>query len=361
MVTISLCMIVKNEEAVLARCLDSVREIADETVIVDTGSADRTKEIAARYTDRIYDFPWRDDFSAARNFSFAKASMDYCMWLDADDVMRRTEVKKLADWKAQADGSADAVMLKYVTGFDERGKGNFFYYRERLLKRNQRFFWKGRVHEAIAVFGKVEYLPVEVEHRSIKKRYGTRNLDIYERMRAEGETFTPRDRFYYGRELYYHGKYEEAVKNFLIFLDMKGAYVENQVEACRFGAYSCYGLGKEEEALEFLLKGLSFRAPGGELCCDLGKHFYDRERWEEAAFWYEGALRAPERGNNGGFFHEECCGYLPCLQLSVCYDRLGKKELAAVCHRRAGEYKPYGKEFLKNRAYFEGIEGFPAK
>ena len=57
MATISLCMIVKNEEAVLARCLDSVRDLVDEIIIVDTGSTDRTKEIAARYTGQIYDFP----------------------------------------------------------------------------------------------------------------------------------------------------------------------------------------------------------------------------------------------------------------------------------------------------------------
>ena len=58
MATISLCMIVKNEEAVLARCLDSVRDLVDEIIIVDTGSTDRTKAIAARYTGQIYDFPW---------------------------------------------------------------------------------------------------------------------------------------------------------------------------------------------------------------------------------------------------------------------------------------------------------------
>lgn len=58
MATISLCMIVKNEEKVLARCLDSVKPAVDEIVILDTGSTDATKDVAARYTDRIYDFPW---------------------------------------------------------------------------------------------------------------------------------------------------------------------------------------------------------------------------------------------------------------------------------------------------------------
>ena len=79
MATISLCMIVKNEEAVLDRCLSSVSDLVDEIIVVDTGSTDRTREVAARFTRQIYSFPWRDDFAAARNESFSHASMDYCI------------------------------------------------------------------------------------------------------------------------------------------------------------------------------------------------------------------------------------------------------------------------------------------
>lgn len=67
----------------------------DEIVIVDTGSSDATKEIAARYTDRIYDFEWIDDFSAARNYAFEQATGDYLLWLDADDVLLPTDAAAL--------------------------------------------------------------------------------------------------------------------------------------------------------------------------------------------------------------------------------------------------------------------------
>ena len=79
MPTISLCMIVKNEEMHIARCLESVAKLVDEIIIVDTGSTDRTAEIASGYTTKVYSHPWTDDFSDARNYSFSKAAMDYCM------------------------------------------------------------------------------------------------------------------------------------------------------------------------------------------------------------------------------------------------------------------------------------------
>ncbi|MDC7289098.1 glycosyltransferase family 2 protein [Blautia schinkii] len=354
MVTISLCMIVKDEEAVLGRCLDSVKGAVDEIIVVDTGSSDSTKKIAEVYTDKIFEFPWQDDFAAARNFSFSKASMDYCMWLDADDVIDPEQRERLLKWKVGADGSADAVMMRYVTAEDKEGKPVFSYYRERLLKRERGFRWEGRVHEAIAVWGKVEYLDAAVAHRKQKPGDSDRNLRIYEKMLEKGEEFGPREVFYFARELYYYKRYVEAVENFEKFLEFPRAFVENQVEACRMAAYCCYLLGEEGRALDFLLRGLSFRVPSGELCCDLGKHFIDRQQWEQAAFWYEAALHAPKRDKAGGFVLDECYGYLPCVQLSVCYYWLGDMEKAAAFHHEAGKWKPYGEEFLKNMIYFKG-------
>ena len=159
MATISLCMIVKNEESVLGRCLDCVKGIADEIIIVDTGSSDRTKEIAAAYTDKIYDFQWNDDFSAARNDAFSKASMEYTMWLDADDVIPEEEQNKIRKLKKELTPDISAVMMKYVTAFDDSGKPAFLFDRERLLRREKGYRFSGRVHEAVELSGaKILYL-----------------------------------------------------------------------------------------------------------------------------------------------------------------------------------------------------------
>lgn len=81
-ITISLCMIVRDEENTIARCLEAVENIVDEIIIVDTGSVDQTKEIVGKYSSNIYKFSWIDDFAAARNFSFQKQRKNiYCGWM----------------------------------------------------------------------------------------------------------------------------------------------------------------------------------------------------------------------------------------------------------------------------------------
>ena len=149
-ITISLCMIVKNEEQVLARCLDSVADLMDEIVIVDTGSTDRTKEIAARYTDKVYDFVWIDDFSAARNFAFSKASMDYIYSADADEVLDEENRKRYRILKETLLPEIEIVQMKYanqlqfgtVYNFDEE-------YRPKLFKRLREFEWQNPIHETV--------------------------------------------------------------------------------------------------------------------------------------------------------------------------------------------------------------------
>lgn len=113
MIEISLCMIVKNEEKILARCLDSVADLVDEIVIVDTGSTDATKKIAANYTDKIYDFTWVDDFSAARNFAFSKAEKDYIYTADADEVMDEENRKRFCELKEVLLPEIEIVQMKY--------------------------------------------------------------------------------------------------------------------------------------------------------------------------------------------------------------------------------------------------------
>ena len=178
MISISLCMIVKNEELVLGRCLDSVKNLMDEIIIVDTGSTDKTKEIASLYTNKIYDFSWINDFAAARNFSFSKATKDYIMWLDADDILLYEDNKKLQQLKENLDTSVDMVIMRYNMSFDKDDKPIYSFNRERLLKRSCNYTWSGQVHEAIDYFGNIIYSSIGISHKKLKETPIDRNLKI---------------------------------------------------------------------------------------------------------------------------------------------------------------------------------------
>lgn len=356
MSTISLCMIVKDEEDVIGRCLESVAGLMDEIVIVDTGSSDRTKEIAAKYTDQIYDFAWIDDFAAARNFSFDQARCDYCMWLDADDVLKATDREAFAQLKASLSPAVDVVMMRYNTGFDSKGNVTFSYYRERIIKNHAGMRWKGAVHEVIEAQGQIAYSECAVTHWKLHPSDPDRNLRIFQKLLDNGTALDPRQQFYYGRELYYHKRYEDAITVFQRFLDGGQGWLENQIDACRHCAYCWYGLDQDENALQALLRSFLYDLPRAEVCCEIGQHFLDRKRWPQAAYWYERALACDRADLRGGFVSPDAYGYIPCLQLCVCYSRLGQRDKAEAYNERAAQYKPDDAAVLFNRAYFAALD-----
>nr|WP_325232947.1 glycosyltransferase family 2 protein [uncultured Oscillibacter sp.] len=355
MVSVSLCMIVKNEEDVLERCLKSAADLADEIIIVDTGSTDRTKEIAARFTPRIIDFLWRDDFAAARNESFAHASMDYCLWLDADDVLLEEDRAAFLALKESLDPAVSVVMAPYHTGFDEGGHVTFSYYRERLIKNRAGMRWAGAVHEAVAPVGKVLYADFAVTHRKARPSDPDRNLRIYQAQLAAGRELEPRHQFYYGRELYYHQRWEEALAVFERFLADGGGWVENNIDACCHCAYCHEQLNQPGEALAALFRSFSYDQPRAEICCEIGRWFFQREKYRQAAYWYALALTCVRDDHRGGFVSPDCYGYLPCIQLCVCYSRLGDQDRAETFNELAAAFKPDSPAVLHNRDFFQAL------
>ena len=354
MATISLCMIVKNEEKVLARCLDSVKSAVDEIIIVDTGSSDKTKEIALKYTDKVYDFEWIDDFSAARNYAFSKGSMDYLMWLDADDVVSPENCEKLIELKENLSG-VDIVMVRYNTAFDENGNPTFSYYRERIVRRGLTHQWKGRVHEVIECKGITLYSEIAINHHSVKQNYSTRNLEIYEKQAENGEKMEPRDLFYYGRELYYHKKHEKAIKILSAFLEDKNGWIENKIEACKVLSLVNSEMGNNDKALENLFNSFKYDAPRAEICCAIGDLFMKQNDFNQAIYWFQLALTIPMNESNGGFTDLDAYGYLPCIQLCVCFDKLKDYAKAKEYNDMAGTYRPKSEAYLHNIKYFDSL------
>ena len=208
MATFSLCMIVKNEEKVLARCLDSICDLMDEIIIVDTGSGDRTKEIAGLYTDRVYDFEWTGSFSDARNFSFSLAGCDYIYCADADEVLDGENREKLRILKETILPQVEIVQMYYgnqlchgtVYNFDRE-------LRPRLFKRLRTFEWIEPVHETVRLLPVVFDSDIEITHMP-EKSHTSRDLQIFERIIAGGERLSKRLANMYAKELLISGETE---------------------------------------------------------------------------------------------------------------------------------------------------------
>jgi len=356
MITISLCMIVKNEEDVIARCLDSIEHAVDEIIIVDTGSTDKTKEIASSYKKvKIYDFKWIDNFAAARNFSFSKAKSDYILWLDADDVLTEHDADLLIELKQGEASNYDYISMPYNLSYDQNGKPTYSYRRNRLVKRIKNFKWIGAVHEYLEVYGKGFASDVAISHKKIKFTSSDRNINIYLRRLEAGEEFSPRDQFYFANELREHGRYEEAIKWYNLFLDGKLGWIEDNINACYRIAICYEKLNDLDSAILAIMRALTYDRPRPDFCYQLGSLFFTQNRYQEASFWYQLALQTKEFAPDVSFHNPATATWLPLLQLTVCYDRLKKPDLAVAFHLAAKRINPNHPSIQYNDKYYRSL------
>jgi tetratricopeptide (TPR) repeat protein len=196
--TLSLCMIVKDEEAMLGSCLAAVRDAVDEIVVVDTGSSDATVEIAESFGARVLHHAWESDFAAARNASFAAATGDWVMYLDADEVLVAEDVERLRALTGRTWREAFYLVETNHTGDLEDGTA-ITHDALRVFRNRPEYRFEGRIHEQIAQCLPT-YLPERLERTTVRvEHYGylgavrgakdkaSRNLELLERQAAEGD------------------------------------------------------------------------------------------------------------------------------------------------------------------------------
>ena len=146
---VSLCLIAKNEERRLPRCLASAADLVHETIVVDTGSTDRTKEVAASYGAKVFDFPWRDDFAAARNESIERATGEWIFWLDCDHWIDEPNRERLRKLFASLTDENVAYLMKWRSPSDEAGSQATLLDATQLFRNDPRIRWQYRIHEQI--------------------------------------------------------------------------------------------------------------------------------------------------------------------------------------------------------------------
>lgn len=322
MISISLCMIVKNEERVLARCLDSLCELMDEIIIVDTGSTDSTIDIARKYTEKVYHFPWCDDFSAARNFSFSKATKEYIYVADADEVLDSENQKKFMQLKQVLLPEIEIVQMFYCNQMQYNTTYNFDReYRPKLYKRVRQFQWVDPIHESVAIEPVIYDSDIAILHLP-ENNHAPRDFSNFQKQIGKGVFLSKKLHNMYARELMIAGSdkdFFDAEEFFLSSITDERRGMD-EVKECAVVLAHIYRLQKKEVSFfKYVMKDV-VTEPSSEACYELGAFYQDREDYEEACNWYINAMEHTTAILNIKYQEE-----LPKQALSQCYQELLKK------------------------------------
>ena len=345
-------MIVKDEAETLWRCLNSVKSFISEIIIVDTGSKDETKEISAKFNAKIYDFKWINDFSAARNFAFSKATSDYIMWLDGDDYINDDDIKKIKLLLENMDDSYDYVSAEYILARNNDGKVTTSLRRNRIVKRKRGFVWIGNVHEYLEVYGKGLEGNFSIEHGKVKE-YTDRNLQIFKDMEKNNKKFTPRDMYYYANELFDNKYYNEAIEQYRKFINTKQGWIED-VKGAYLKIINALNIIDNKDIIpDIAFESFKIDTPTAEIACSLGNYYMEKQSFKQASFWYRVALDSRPDSYNMALSNRDYYTWIPSLQLCVCYYNLGKMKCAYFFNELAATFNGEEEKILYNRNLFE--------
>lgn len=340
MISISMCMIVKNEQDILARCLDSYAGTYDELIIVDTGSTDNTKAIAAKYTDKIYDYKWQDDFADARNFAFSLASCDYIFSADADEVLDEYNRNALIQLKETLLEEIEIVQMYYVNDSDYNSVYNFHKeLRPKLFKRLRTFTWISPIHETIRLSPVVFDSNIEILHKPVSN-HSKRDFSTYFKAFAKGTELADYVITMLCKELFISGEDSD-------FCDFKDIFTNTLANEYRspeiMQDINCilakiYRVTNDtKNFFKTTLKAVA-NEPCSEICCELGSYYMSIEDYEEAALWFYNAYSETK-----SILDARCQGIIPLSALTKCYSQLSEtsQDIEAIANYRqlASDYK----------------------
>ncbi|MCR5399753.1 MAG: glycosyltransferase family 2 protein [Lachnospiraceae bacterium] len=293
MITISVCMIVKNEQDRLDTCLKSLVSIADEIIVVDTGSVDDTKEIAKKYTDKVSDFAWTGSFSDARNHAFSLATCDYIYSADADEELDAQNIDKFLKLKQMLDPDIDIVQMYYCNQLQNNTIYSFDReLRPKLYKRLRPFVWEETIHEAVRLSPVIYDSDIDIIHRP-GEGHGARDLAAFERLTENGATLSERLLEIYCKELYIAGTKENFMHAKAFFdemADKDGLSNDQMARIFTIGSRAARLAGDTVGFIKYISRAAAGDLMSSELCCELGDYFRENGDMNEAKLWYYNAI-----------------------------------------------------------------------
>ncbi len=338
MITLSLCMIVKNEEDKLATCLDCVKDLVDEMIIVDTGSTDKTIEIAKSYGAKVFNFEWTGSFSDARNYSFEQATCDYIYVADADEIIDDVNKERFRQLKTDIDElDIDVVQMYYCNQLSHNTVYNYDReLRPKLFRRIRKFTWLDPIHETVKVDPTVCNSEVEIIHKPTDD-HGERDLSAFRRAIREGAYISKRLHNMYARELFMVGTDEDFMlaKEFFeqAIVDTTRDLDQIKEAACVLSHIAVLD-GSVDELLKYSLKDLT-TVPSSEMCYELGNFYRNRGDIDEAIVWYYNAAYETQP-----ILDAHRGGDLAMHKIAECYRELGNLDQAEDYEKDANEWTP---------------------
>lgn len=334
MITVSVCMIVKNESQILKRCLDSLKCIWDELIIVDTGSTDETMAVAKEYTDRVYSFEWNGSFSDARNFAIDKASCEYIYSADADEILEGDNVAKFLALKECMDPAVDVVQMYYGNQLDCGTVYNFDReLRPKLFRRIKKIRFTEPIHETLNIEPVIFDSDIEITHRP-QSQHASRDLAIFKGLIAKGERLSTRLEHFFTREMYMQGSEAdlECCEDYLTAVTSDTERSTDEVlEACVLLTKLYRIRGDVAAMFDNVVKIVAMESCS-EVCDELGQYYLDSGKPEDAAIWFYNA-------------YHECTPILsikagkeiPLGGLVTVYERMGESAVADEYRRLLNE------------------------
>lgn len=339
---LSLCMIVKNEEATLKNCLSKIPSFIDDIVIIDTGSTDNTKLVAAEFTDKIFDFEWCNDFSKARNYSISKATNDWILVLDADEYIIKfyEESVKLFINNITNENKIGRIERKNVMD-DGSSSHNYTDRINRLFNKNF-FYYEGTIHEQLVLKeGKcyeTQWVDITVDHIGYTKEVLNRTNKLNRNIQLLNEAIKSNSKdpylyFQLAKSYYMLKDYKSAIFYFheaLRFdLDYKLEYVTDLIET--YG-YALINNEQYNEALK-LEKYYNVYKNNSDFIFLLGLIYMNNANFSEAVKFFLMCTKFTYSKVEG------VTSFLSYYNIGVIYEVLNFKKEAAEYYNLCGEYQ----------------------
>ncbi len=346
-------MVVGDRHEGLHQCLNSVKSLCDEIIIVDVGSSGKTKRTVQEFTNKIFDFKEINNLAAAKNLAFSHATMDYILWLDADEYLLEEDQLKFKELKKYLNTTIDAVSMICPMEFDEYGNPSLIYTSNRIVKRGNHVKWKGTFNEYLEVSGTIYRSDVTIRKSdNTTPSQNDQSLLIYEHRLMNGEIFSPTDLYYYANALKAHSRLRKAIMYYKEFLNTQKGWVEDQIQAC-INMAECYKeLGEVIKEKESLVMSFIYDTPRPEVSCRLGDLQKEKGEYKKAIIWYCLALEK-DLESTDGIRKIDYSTWYPHLQLCFCYWQIGEKKKSVEHNNKAKVYKPNDSQVMYNDQFFK--------